>query len=660
MNSNAADMGTTMEQQHWADYSSGIAWGTVVLFLVVAIGYVSLISGVVLGEVSLPAGMLIATLIIYLGFTVSHEAGHGNIAHGVAWMKPFERMMGWSAHLLFLILPFGLFAKIHDYHHAFTNDPERDPDHWVSGDTWWEASWRAVTLSLNYLYLAATRFKNDPVITQTHRSSLVYYSITLPIVVGLIWSGFIWELLMIGILPIFLASFVLGMLFDWIPHKPSNQQGRYQNTRSYLFPGLKLLTLGQNYHHIHHLYPRVTWYHYQRVFNLIRPELEAKNAPIEVLFSNSEPRFGQSKFALQPSSIDGIHKQTLKVKRIEQVTDQAVTITFENTNGKTLPFSAGQYITITKMLSGDAVTRCYSICSAPKSGELSIGVKRVEGGRLSTYLNSHIKEGDELTVAGPFGDFVFESSDRKSSEIESSANVGRPLVLIAGGSGITPILSIAKAALKNSDNQQVNLIYANRSLKDTMFVDQLNELQRHYSDRLSLVYVFQQADKDWNGYSGYLDHQKLEAIFTAFNNFTDSLFYICGPNVMKEIVVETLQRFNLPSDRIFIEEFSQKVIEPKGEIHQVKIEFANGMVHELAVAENQTILQVANSEGVKIPSACGVGQCGCCMMQVVAGESVLATDETPGLLQAEKEKGLTLACQCQPRSSLVLNEGGNR
>lgn len=641
-------MNTSIDQQHWVKYASGVAWGTIALYFTVVVIYVSMIIGLAVGEVSLFAAMLIATLCIYLGFTVAHEAGHGNISHGVEWMKPLEKVMGWSSNVLFLILPFGLFAKIHDYHHAFTNDPERDPDHWVSGDTWIEASWRAMVLSLNYLYLTLTRFKNDPVIKKTHKSSLAYYAFTIPLMIAIIWAGFAWELLIVGILPIFLASIVLGLLFDWIPHKPSNQQGRFQNTRSYLFPGLKFLTLGQNYHHIHHLYPRVSWYHYQRVFNRIRPELEANNSPIEVMFSRTQPGYGKSKFALEPSSLDGIQKQTLTVKRIEQATADAVIITFANTNGKTIPFSSGQYITITKMFNGESATRCYSICSTPDSGELSIGVKRVEGGLLSTYLNTRLKVGDELTVTGAFGEFVYDANN---------SNTNQPLVLIAGGSGITPIFSIVKSALEGSKDKKVNLIYANRSIKDTIFLDQLNELQRLYSDRFSLVYVFQEADKEWEGYTGYLDNQKLSTVFGSIDNFNDSLVYICGPDVMKNIVVETLNTAKFSSERVFVEEFTQKMVEPEGDVHQVKVQLANGIVHEFDVAENQTILQVASSEGVRIPSACGVGQCGCCMMQVVGGESVLAIEDTPGLLQSEKDQGFTLACQCQPRSSLELREG---
>ena len=386
MNAKVSATIVSPETKTWTDYSTGIAWKTVALFVGVSVVYISMIVAIYLEAMSLLEGMVLATVLIYLGFTVVHEAGHGNIAHEVTWMKPIERFMGWVMTLLFFIMPFGLFAKIHDYHHAFTNDPDRDPDHWVSGDTWLQASLRAPTLALNYLYLTMTRFKDDPVITKTHMSSMIYFVVTGSISMGLILSGFALEFLVVGVIPIFLASYILGMLFDWIPHMPTRQQGRYQNTRSYLFPGLKYLTMGQSYHHIHHLYPRVSWFNYQRVFDLIRPELEAKNAPIEALFSNKLPRFGLSKNAREPSSIDGIHKLTLNVQKIHQETADAVAISFKNLD-KPLPFKAGQYITITKLLNGEAITRCYSICESPNVGELTVGVKRVEGGLLSTYLN---------------------------------------------------------------------------------------------------------------------------------------------------------------------------------------------------------------------------------------------------------------------------------
>ena len=632
-----------MTTKTWRDYSTGIAWGTVALFIGITIAYIGLVGAIYTESISLFSGMVISTFLLYLGFTVVHEAGHGNIAHDVSWMKPIERFMGWTFTTLFFIVPFGLFAKTHDYHHAFTNDPDRDPDHWVSGDTWKDASLRALVLPLNYLVLMATRFGQDPVIASTHRSSLIYFATTFTIAIGLVAAGYGMELLIVGIIPIFLSSYVLGMLFDWIPHMPTRQQGRYQNTRSYLFPGLKFLTLGQNYHHIHHLYPRVSWYHYQRVFNLIRQMLEKNNAPIEVLFSKTQPGFGQSLNALQPSSIEGVHKLTLSVESIEPLTDNSVAISFVALHGKTIDFKAGQYVTVTKLIAGKAITRCYSICDAPNESKLTIGVKSIKGGVLSSYLNNDLSVGDELTVAGPFGNFVYNTQRMKK---DSS------LILIAAGSGITPILSIAKTALKNIEYSlanKVHLIYINATSRDVMFDRQLIELLAQYPETFHVTHQFTRVN---NG--GYLTEDTLISLLNAESNLLRNQYYICGPAGLKETVSKTLNELTVNPKQIFIEEFVQADIEPKGKQYPVNIVLPNGDAHELSVAENQTVLQAAQNKGLQIPHACGVGQCGCCMMKIDQGDVQLTSDDAPGLLSGEQELGLTLACLCQPKSSLNL------
>jgi ferredoxin-NADP reductase len=564
--------------------------------------------------------------------------------------------MGWTSTLLFFIVPFGLFAKTHDYHHAFTNDPDRDPDHWVRGDTWIEASLRAFTLPLNYLVLMLTRFRKDPVIASTHASSILYFIVTFSIAASLVIAGYGIELLMVGIIPIFLSSFILGMLFDWIPHTPTRQQSRYQNTRSYLFPGLKFLTLGQNYHHIHHLYPRVSWYHYQRVFNLIRPTLVKNNAPIEVLFSKTHPGFGESVYAKEPSSIDGIHKLTLDVESIEKLTPSSVAISFATLNGKTINFKAGQYVTVTKLIAGQAVTRCYSICQAPHEGKLTIGVKAVSGGLLSNYLNEDLKVGDELTVAGPFGEFIYPPTPKVQSQ---------SLVLIAGGSGITPLLSIAKTALQNGSNlpteTHVHLIYANTHNSDVMFHQQLAQLQGEYPEQFQLTYLFSRpyGANNKTQKSTYLTENRLLALLTgdssAHADMKGCQYYICGPNGLKDTVTMTLNNLQISEGQVFIEEFSQTLPEPIGELYPVNIVLPNGESYQLGIAENQTVLQAAQQSGIQIPHACGVGQCGCCMMKIEQGQANLSIKNPPGLLPKEQAEGLTLACLCQPASALTLS-----
>ena len=638
-----------MTTKTWRDYSTGIAWGTVALFIVVIIIDVALMGAIYTESISLIAGMLIQTVVLYLGFTVVHEAGHGNIAHDVSWMKPVERFMGWALTTFFFILPFGLFAKIHDYHHAFTNDPDRDPDHWVSGDTWKDASLRALVLPLNYLVLMATRFRKDPVIGSTLTSTLIYFAATSSMIIGILAAGYWQELLIVGIIPLFLSSYVLGMLFDWIPHMPTRQQGRFQNTRSYLFPGLKFLTLGQNYHHIHHLYPRVSWYHYQRVFNLIRPMLEKNNAPIEVLFSKTQPGLGQSLNALQPSSLEGFHKLTLDVERIQKLTDNSVAISFAALQGKTIDFKAGQYVTVTKLIAGQAITRCYSICESPNENKLTIGVKRIEGGVLSSFLNNELAVGDELTVAGPFGEFVYNQPVIKDDT---------SLILIAAGSGITPILSIAKTALQDDAKtafKKVQLIYINPHSDDVMFYQQLAELQAEYPERFQLTHQFtRHSSGGLQEHSNYLTEETLRQLLDTHPNPLNSQYYICGPDGLKNTVNTTLSNLGVKSEQIFTEEFSQLKVEPKGIRHPVNIVLPNGESHELEIAENQTVLQAAQQSGLHIPHACGIGQCGCCMMKIEQGSVQLTSDDAPGLLAKEQASGLTLACLCQPKSALSL------
>jgi ferredoxin-NADP reductase/fatty acid desaturase len=639
----------------WVPYATGIAWQSIGLFFVVVVGYVSLISAVYLQKIGLGEACLLASLLLYLGFTVVHEAGHGNIAHDVSWMKPVERAMGWVMTQFFLVIPFGLFAKIHDYHHAFTNDPDRDPDYWVAGDNWWQASLRAPTLAFSYLFATIGRFRNDPVIRKTHPGSVVYYAISLAIITGLLVSGYGLELLMVGILPIFISSYVLAMLFDWIPHKPSNQQGRYQNTRTYLFPGLRWLTLGQSYHHIHHLYPRVSWYNYHKVFDLIRPELEANNSPIESLIPfDGQPGFGKSPNVLEPSSVDGLQKLTLKVTSIQQETPDAVSITFDSEVHKGLHFQAGQYVTVSKLIDGEFITRCYSLCETPDSGLLTIGVKKVAGGRMSSYLNDRLHVGDKLTVSGPFGDFVYQPSDASSS----------PLVLIAGGSGITPVLSIAKTALMNTSGL-VHLIYANRDIRSVMFKDALEALVTSYPERLVLSPIYEKTPDGWSGESGLLTKDvlyRLLEVDRASNAFIDMQkadFYICGPKPMKDGVVAALNQLNVLDDRIHVEEFVAQGYDSVASVaktHPVTVQLATGAVQHIDVAETQTILQAAQQQGVTIPHACGVGQCGCCMMTLTSGEVEFLSDNSPGLLPGEKQQGKVLTCQCRALSKVTLTE----
>ncbi|MBE9549585.1 MAG: fatty acid desaturase [Proteobacteria bacterium] len=644
MNTSFIDCNTVKETAGWESYASGIAWGTVALFIAIVAGYGLLLTGIVQDFIPLGWGTLISTVLAYLSFTVMHEAGHGNISHGVNSMKIPEQVMGWLASAAFLVVPYQLFAKIHDYHHAYTNDPDRDPDFWVSGDNAMQVILRAFLLPFHYLYRVATDLFEDPILRKTHKSSLIYFIISAIFSTAVILSGYGLELLFIGFIPVLLGSFVLGMVFDWIPHHPTHQQGRYQNTRVYMFPGLSILTCGQNYHLIHHLYPRVPWYNYQRVFTQLEPELRSKNAPIEQLFTGSLPGIFKAPSAHQPGPVGSPSKLSLTVSALHKETADSVVITFANLDEVALEFKPGQYLTLSKKLNNEYLTRCYSICEANTSGKLSVAVKRVDGGLLSSYLNEELVVGDQLTVAGPFGEFIYQSC----------AGQDENLVLIAGGSGITPIISILESALIENPDIHVHLIYTNRSIADTLFNSRLNQLLQSYPDTLEITPVYQTVDPEWSGLSGYLDTEKLSSILAGQD--ADSQYYICGPARMKDCVLMALDYMGVSNKNIFIEDFTFTPPAAEGPVHAVEIKLADGKVHKLDVAENQTVLQIAKEQGITIPHACGIGQCGCCMLQISSGSAQLAEGNHPGILPVEVAKGLTLSCQCKPTSALTLVE----
>jgi ferredoxin len=124
---------------------------------------------------------------------------------------------------------------------------------------------------------------------------------------------------------------------------------------------------------------------------------------------------------------------------------------------------------------------------------------------------------------------------------------------------------------------------------------------------------------------------------------------------LKDTVTMTLNNLQISEDQVFIEEFSQTLPEPIGELHPVNIVLPNGVSYQLAIAENQTVLQAAQQSGIQIPHACGIGQCGCCMMKIELGQANLSIENPPGLLPKEQAEGLTLACLCQPKSALSLS-----
>ncbi len=266
----------------WKTFTGGFAWPTVLLFVAVLLGELAVLFAVRAGALSVLMGGVFNTLLAYVAFTCMHEAAHGNIGS-----LRLERLIG-SVCAALLFAPYAAFKVLHFKHHTHTNDPVRDPDYWVRGDQTLTLLARALTIVphyiIDFLFGETSRTKS----AKDARGSAVLALVVLyAAAAGLCAAGFSREVLGLWVLPAVLASGLLALLFDWLPHHPHRAQERFKDTRIIVAPGLWLLTLWQNYHLIHHLYPRIPFYKYARCFEAVRAQLIAQGAPIQVVWSAS-------------------------------------------------------------------------------------------------------------------------------------------------------------------------------------------------------------------------------------------------------------------------------------------------------------------------------------------------------------------------------------
>ena len=265
----------------WRVHVGKFAWPTVVFFAFIVLGELAVWWGVLSARVPMWAGSIACAVLAYSAFTVLHEACHGNIHGDLTHLRWLGELAGWVSGAL-LLAPHPMFRVIHLHHHSHTNDPDRDPDLWVRGSRPWAVIARCLTILPAYEYsffvgdVSQTRGK-----TTAMRATLLGLASFAAILLALIVAGLGSEALWLWVVPAFAASGFLAFAFDWIPHHPHSKQGRFVDTRVLLAPGITLPMLWQNYHLIHHLYPRVPFYRYARCFRDVRPELEAKGSRIE-------------------------------------------------------------------------------------------------------------------------------------------------------------------------------------------------------------------------------------------------------------------------------------------------------------------------------------------------------------------------------------------
>ena len=337
----------------------------------------------------------------------------------------------------------------------------------------------------------------------------------------------------------------------------------------------------------------------------------------------------------------------LLVKEVKRETPSAVSIVFnipaELKNNYT--FIAGQYLNLKLTLDGDEIRRAYSICSSPKSGELRISVKEVTNGKFSTFANQTLQAGDLLDVAAPEGKFTFEPN----------ATNQKNYVGFAAGSGITPVLSILQDVLENEPKSTFVLVYGNKSVAETIFNQQLHQLQQQYVGRLFIHFVYSQ-EKIADQLFGRIDKSAVNFVLnTKHHEKKFDKFYLCGPEDMINVVSSVLKEHNVAEKSIKFELFSSSTVENKEATTHDGHTFVTIMVDNdeatFEMSQKQTILEAALKQGIDAPYSCQGGICSSCLARVTKGTAVMRKNSI--LTENEIAEGLVLTCQAHPTSSEI-------
>ena len=337
----------------------------------------------------------------------------------------------------------------------------------------------------------------------------------------------------------------------------------------------------------------------------------------------------------------------LIIKEVKRETKDAVSILFNvpeelkaNYN-----FIAGQYLNLKLTLDGQEIRRAYSICSSPESGELRIAIKAVKDGTFSPFANTKLKAGDVIEVGTPEGKFTFEPQAERQKNY----------VAFAAGSGITPIMSILKSVLKNEPKSSFVLVYGNKTPEETIFHQELHDLQLQYVGRLFVHYVYSQAKAE-NALFGRIEKSAVNFVLkNKHKELEFDKFYLCGPEEMINIVSNVLKEHNVKDSAIKFELFASSSAENNIEKSLSGHSKITIMVDDdettFEMSQKQTVLDAALKQGIDAPYSCQGGICSSCLARVTSGTAEMTKNSI--LTDKEIASGLILTCQAHPTSESI-------
>lgn len=349
------------------------------------------------------------------------------------------------------------------------------------------------------------------------------------------------------------------------------------------------------------------------------------------------------------------HFYPLLVTDIKQDTRDAVIVTLEPPEEarEKFDFIQGQYLTFRRMFDGDEKRRSYSICSGIEDGILRVGVKKVEDGWFSSWINDELEIGDTIDAMTPMGKF-FTPIDPLSA---------RHYIGFAGGSGITPMISLIKSMLNAEPHSRFSLVYANRSSSAIMFREELEDIKNMNMGRLSITHILEtQADVDL--FSGRLDREKCDQLLSSWIDVDDvDLAFICGPQPMMLGVAAALKARGMGKDAIKFELFSsphtgraKKPIERSVDAATATCMatiIRDGTASQVKIQRGEkTVLEAALDANIDAPYSCTAGVCSTCVARLVDGE--VEMDANYSLEDYEVKRGFILTCQSHPVTDKIV------
>lgn len=347
----------------------------------------------------------------------------------------------------------------------------------------------------------------------------------------------------------------------------------------------------------------------------------------------------------------------LSVADITRETPDSVCVAFDVPDDlrNTFRYKPGQHLTLRANIAGEDVRRSYSICSGLNEGRLRVGVKKVDGGVFSAFVNEKLNKGDVIQVLPPQGRFAVEVS-------ESAAH---NYLMVAAGSGITPILSMIRSTLECEPSSEVTLVYGNRETGSIMFREELEDLKDRFLDRFRTVHILSRETQDVPLFNGRIDAERLGKLAGAglIQPAEADGIFICGPGELIDEAAGAIERLGADRKRIHFERFTTDG-QPRQASRATREAAERGVIVEVVldgVSKNfayddpsKRVVDAAAAKGIELPYSCAGGMCATCRCKVVEGTAEM--DANYSLEPWETEAGYILACQARPTSErLVLD-----